>query len=236
MTSSLKFDAMAEWVRWDRLYSEWYTTSIEFTFTFVVNVEPVILTPARDIVAVSRQANKILLVHMACKEKNIQTYLLKTGQCTLFHLWRIEHSDSDSRSRAWAGSQWRQRQYPRCWGTWRRTRPFGDPWTRSGAAWWTWAGNRSRHHYGIMEDRLLCLTWGHSSEHSDPLTRRRGGNTRQGWIWHSKHLPWPDIHNTVKMHTDYSLRITSRLATECDMFVDQSFTLKQWIEEILSKS
>ncbi len=64
----------------------WYTTSIEFTFTFVVNVEPVILTPARDIVAVSRQANKVLLVHMACKEENIQTYLLNTGQCQLSHL------------------------------------------------------------------------------------------------------------------------------------------------------
>ena len=49
----------------------WYTTSIKFIFTFVVNVEPVILTPTRNIVAVSRQANKILLVHMSCEETNL---------------------------------------------------------------------------------------------------------------------------------------------------------------------
>lgn len=53
----------------------WYPTSREFIFTFVVNVEPVILTPARYIVAVSRQANKILLVHMACEGEREHTNL-----------------------------------------------------------------------------------------------------------------------------------------------------------------
>ncbi len=32
--------------------------------------------------------------------------------------------------------------------------------------------------------------------------------------------------NNVRELSNYSLVITSRLATECDMFVDQSFTLE----------
>ena len=45
--------------------------NIQFNPTFVVDVEPVILTPACDVVTVSCQANKVLLINMTCRVKNM---------------------------------------------------------------------------------------------------------------------------------------------------------------------
>ena len=109
--------------------------NIQFNSTFVVDVESIILTSTRDVVTISCQADKVLLVDMTCRLEKM--HICHQTRCS-HHLWRIGRNDSDSHSTAWVGSRWRQRRCPRCWGTWRRTQPYGDPWTRLVAAWWTW--------------------------------------------------------------------------------------------------
>ena len=42
--------------------SESDISDIRYNFTFVVDVEPVILTAAGDVVSISSQANKVLLI------------------------------------------------------------------------------------------------------------------------------------------------------------------------------
>ena len=93
--------------------------------TFVVDVEPVILTPACDVVTVSCQADKVLLINMTCRVKNMHICHQKIW-CS-HHLWRTGRSDFDSHSTTSAGSPWRQRRCPHCSGTWRMTLPCGDP-------------------------------------------------------------------------------------------------------------
>ena len=72
--------AMPEYVNYTHLIQDCIQRrlKLQFLFTFVVNVESVILTPARDVVAISCQANKILLIHVTCQEKkNIILVFLK---------------------------------------------------------------------------------------------------------------------------------------------------------------
>ena len=75
-------------------------TNIQFNPTFVVDVEPVILTPACDVVTISCQANKVLLINMTCRVLRTCTFVIRKyaaiitcegpGAVTLIHIPQLQ--------------------------------------------------------------------------------------------------------------------------------------------------